>query len=240
MRTPRLRRLPSASAVRGKALRTGLRDPLEDSCNGATDTPHHYGRTCTPARNQSRGRPPAFSTPTRSRASGRRRYVLASEDVVERWSTSSKLMSLVKTRILTIETGPPGDNYRTPKTCSRCGRRKPLYAFYKQVGGAQGRRSRCKACYKELRRSGRVPGVHARPSRRGRPWHLGVARRRKNATGFAGRSDRRQRASVLDALARWGAYGSQGGCQRYSVISTERMSASSNVRVLGSPRVCGS
>jgi hypothetical protein len=39
-----------------------------------------------------------------------------------------------------------------PKTCSRCGQRKPLDAFYKQVGGAQGRRSRCKACYKELER----------------------------------------------------------------------------------------
>jgi hypothetical protein len=38
------------------------------------------------------------------------------------------------------------------KICSRCGKRKPLDAFYKQAGGAHGRRSRCKSCYKELER----------------------------------------------------------------------------------------
>jgi recombinational DNA repair protein (RecF pathway) len=42
------------------------------------------------------------------------------------------------------------------KTCSRCGRKKPLSAFYQQAGGAQGRRSRCKTCYKELERESYV------------------------------------------------------------------------------------
>jgi hypothetical protein len=39
-----------------------------------------------------------------------------------------------------------------PKTCSRCGLEKPLPDFYRQAGEAKGRRSRCKACYKELER----------------------------------------------------------------------------------------
>jgi hypothetical protein len=34
-----------------------------------------------------------------------------------------------------------GDNRGMPKTCSRCGLEKPLNEFYKQVGGAQGRRA---------------------------------------------------------------------------------------------------
>jgi hypothetical protein len=29
-------------------------------------------------------------------------------------------------------------------TCSTCGKRKPLDAFYKQIGGAQGRRGACR------------------------------------------------------------------------------------------------
>jgi hypothetical protein len=40
--------------------------------------------------------------------------------------------------------------------CSRCGLDKPLRDFYKQVGGAQGRRSRCKTCYKQLERESYV------------------------------------------------------------------------------------
>jgi hypothetical protein len=50
------------------------------------------------------------------------------------------------------------------KICSRCGKRKPLGAFYKQAGGAHGRRSRCKSCYKELERKSyaRDPEVQKR------------------------------------------------------------------------------
>jgi hypothetical protein len=50
------------------------------------------------------------------------------------------------------------------KTCSRCGLEKPLRDFYKQAGGAKGRRTRCKACYKELERENyaRDPEVQAR------------------------------------------------------------------------------
>jgi hypothetical protein len=50
------------------------------------------------------------------------------------------------------------------KICSRCGRENPLSAFYKQTGGAQGRRSHCIACYKELERESYLkdPKVHER------------------------------------------------------------------------------
>jgi hypothetical protein len=40
----------------------------------------------------------------------------------------------------------------TTKTCSRCGRRKPLGAFYKQQGGAQSRRGMCKECFRAAER----------------------------------------------------------------------------------------
>jgi hypothetical protein len=51
-----------------------------------------------------------------------------------------------------------------PKTCSRCGQRKPLSAFDKQAGGAQGRRGACKECYKARQRASwaKDPRVQAR------------------------------------------------------------------------------
>jgi hypothetical protein len=39
------------------------------------------------------------------------------------------------------------------RTCSRCGERKPLDAFYQQKGGAQGRRGACKECYRAAERA---------------------------------------------------------------------------------------
>jgi transposase len=38
------------------------------------------------------------------------------------------------------------------KTCSRCGLEKPLGHFYRQEGGAQGRRGVCKECFKAAQR----------------------------------------------------------------------------------------
>jgi hypothetical protein len=51
-----------------------------------------------------------------------------------------------------------------PKTCSRCGLEKPLDDFYKQAGGSQGRRSRCKEYYRAAQRAAwaRDPKVQAR------------------------------------------------------------------------------
>jgi hypothetical protein len=40
-----------------------------------------------------------------------------------------------------------------PKTCSRCGLEKPLRDFYKQAGGAKGRRGMCKECYRAAQRA---------------------------------------------------------------------------------------
>jgi hypothetical protein len=59
-----------------------------------------------------------------------------------------------------------------PKTCSRCGLDKPLSAFYKQKGGAQGRRGRCKECYKAAERAayGRDPEVQAACLRQVKKW----------------------------------------------------------------------
>jgi hypothetical protein len=50
------------------------------------------------------------------------------------------------------------------KTCSRCGKKKRLDAFYKQEGGAQERRGRCKECYRAAQREAwaRDPQVQAR------------------------------------------------------------------------------
>jgi hypothetical protein len=39
------------------------------------------------------------------------------------------------------------------KPCSRCGLKKPLSAFYKQTGGAQGRRGMCKECFRAAERA---------------------------------------------------------------------------------------
>jgi hypothetical protein len=46
------------------------------------------------------------------------------------------------------------------KVCSSCGQKKPLDAFYRQKGGAQGRRGRCKECYRAAQRAAwaRDPG----------------------------------------------------------------------------------
>jgi hypothetical protein len=52
-----------------------------------------------------------------------------------------------------------------PKKCSTCGQKKPLSAFYKQKGGAQGRRGMCsKECYRAAERASwaRDPKVKAR------------------------------------------------------------------------------
>jgi hypothetical protein len=43
---------------------------------------------------------------------------------------------------------------------------KPLSAFYRQAGGAQGRRSRCKTCYKELERESYVKDPEVQERRR--------------------------------------------------------------------------
>jgi hypothetical protein len=50
------------------------------------------------------------------------------------------------------------------KACSRCRQKKPLSEFYKQQGGAQGRRGRCKDCYRAAQREAwaRDPRVQAR------------------------------------------------------------------------------
>jgi hypothetical protein len=50
------------------------------------------------------------------------------------------------------------------RTCSRCGKRKPLDAFYCQEGGAKGRRGACKVCYRAAERAAyaRDPAVQAR------------------------------------------------------------------------------
>jgi hypothetical protein len=50
------------------------------------------------------------------------------------------------------------------KVCSTCGQKKPRSAFYKQKGGAQGRRGRCKECYRAAQRAAwaRDPKVQAR------------------------------------------------------------------------------
>ena len=39
------------------------------------------------------------------------------------------------------------------KTCSRCGLKKPLRDFYRQAGGAQGRRGMCKECFRAAERA---------------------------------------------------------------------------------------
>jgi hypothetical protein len=51
-----------------------------------------------------------------------------------------------------------------PKTCSRCGLEKPLSAFYKQAGGAQGRRGMCRECFRAAERAAWAgdPKVQAR------------------------------------------------------------------------------
>jgi hypothetical protein len=61
------------------------------------------------------------------------------------------------------------------KTCSRCGLEKPLNAFYRQKGGAQGRRGRCKGVL-QGRPAGRV-GARSRCRRAdGRLWSGGGRR----------------------------------------------------------------
>jgi hypothetical protein len=42
---------------------------------------------------------------------------------------------------------------RLMKVCSTRGKKKPLNAFYKQKGGAQGRRGACKECFKAAQRA---------------------------------------------------------------------------------------
>jgi hypothetical protein len=56
------------------------------------------------------------------------------------------------------------ENRGMPKTCSRSGLEKPLRDFYKQAGGAQGRRAMCKECYKAAQRAAwaRNPKVQER------------------------------------------------------------------------------
>jgi hypothetical protein len=39
------------------------------------------------------------------------------------------------------------------ETCSRCGLEKPLRDFYRQAGGAQGRRAMCKECFRAAERA---------------------------------------------------------------------------------------
>jgi hypothetical protein len=50
------------------------------------------------------------------------------------------------------------------KICSRCGKRKPLDAFYRQAGRAKGRRGACKVCYRAAQRAAwaRDPKVQER------------------------------------------------------------------------------
>jgi hypothetical protein len=50
------------------------------------------------------------------------------------------------------------------KVCSTCGKKKPLSAYYKQEGGGQGRRGRCKERYRAAQREAwaRDPKVQAR------------------------------------------------------------------------------
>lgn len=50
------------------------------------------------------------------------------------------------------------------KVCSRCGLEKPLREFYRQEGGAQGRRGMCKERYRAAERASwsRDPKVQAR------------------------------------------------------------------------------
>jgi hypothetical protein len=50
------------------------------------------------------------------------------------------------------------------KTCSRCGKRKPLDAFYRQACGALGRRAMCKVCFRAAERAAyaRDPKVQER------------------------------------------------------------------------------
>jgi hypothetical protein len=50
------------------------------------------------------------------------------------------------------------------KVCSRCGEAKPLGEFYRQEGGAKGRRGMCKECFKAAQRVAwvRNPRVQAR------------------------------------------------------------------------------
>jgi hypothetical protein len=51
-----------------------------------------------------------------------------------------------------------------PKTCSRCGLEKSLREFYRQAGGAQGRRGMCKKCFRAAERAAfaRDPEVQER------------------------------------------------------------------------------
>jgi hypothetical protein len=50
------------------------------------------------------------------------------------------------------------------KICSRCGKGKPLDAFYKQKGGGNGRRGMCKVCFRGAERAAyaRDPEVQKR------------------------------------------------------------------------------
>ena len=56
--------------------------------------------------------------------------------------------------------------------CSTCGKKKPLNAFYKQKGGAQGRRGRYKECYKSAERTAyaRDPKIRAARQRLVKKW----------------------------------------------------------------------
>jgi hypothetical protein len=51
-----------------------------------------------------------------------------------------------------------------PKICSQCGLEKPLRDFYRQEGGAQGRRGMCKECFRGAERAAyaRDPEVQKR------------------------------------------------------------------------------
>jgi hypothetical protein len=59
-----------------------------------------------------------------------------------------------------------------PKTCSTCSLEKPLSDFYRQAGGAQGRRGACKECFKASERAmyARDPEVQAARTRLVEKW----------------------------------------------------------------------
>jgi hypothetical protein len=58
------------------------------------------------------------------------------------------------------------------KTCSRCGLEKPLRDFFRQDGGAHGRRGMCKECFcaAELAAYARDPKVQAARRRQVEKW----------------------------------------------------------------------
>jgi hypothetical protein len=62
-----------------------------------------------------------------------------------------------------------------PKKCSCCGQVKPLGEFYKQAGGAQGRRGMCKECFYAAQRAywARDPKVRERRRRILEWWREG-------------------------------------------------------------------